>query len=250
MKKIDFKILENNIIAENTYVITLDDMGNGHDISRPGQFVNIRINGFFLRRPISVCDWNENTIRLIYKVVGKGTGALSEMKPGDILDILTPLGNGFDTYDNGKVGKYPLLIGGGAGIPPLYGLCRCLVKEGRSPVVIAGFNTSDEIFYIKEFKDLGADITIMTADGSAGMKGLVTDALKTVRSTYFFSCGPEGMLKAIDEMIDMNIDGQMSFEERMGCGFGACMGCSCMTRYGSKRICKEGPVLKRGEVIW
>lgn len=250
MKKLYFEVKSNTKIAHDTYEMMLDSMGEHHGISNPGQFVNIKLNGFFLRRPISVCDWDEKGITIIYKTIGAGTHALAEAKKGMLLDILTPLGNGFDIHDNGNVGIRPILIGGGAGVPPLYGLCKALVNEGKKPVVIAGFNTKSEIFYAENFISAGAELILTTADGSEGFKGLVTDALKTVNGSYIFCCGPEGMLKAVDDMTDRDTDGQMSFEERMGCGFGACMGCSCMTKHGSKRICKEGPVLKRGEIIW
>lgn len=251
MKEIDFKILSNKKIAEKTYEMTLSDMGNGHGIVNGGQFVNIKLDGFFLRRPISVCNWDEKSITIIYKTVGAGTENMSKMKEGQILNILTPLGNGFDISEDAKVGDNPMLIGGGAGVPPMYGLCKLLLAQGKTPIVILGFNSEKEAFYIDEFKKLGIDPIVTTADGSIGIKGFVTDAIKTLSSyTYFYTCGPEIMLKAIDDVVDENIDGQLSFEERMGCGFGACMGCSCETKYGNKRICKEGPVLKRGEIIW
>ncbi len=250
MKEITFEILDNRKIADRTYEMILSDRGNGHGIANPGQFVNIRIDGFFLRRPISVCDWNDENITLTYKTVGSGTEAMSRMTIGQELDILTPLGNGFDISDSTALGARPLLIGGGAGIPPMYGLCKALLAQGKEPAVVLGFNSADESFYIERFRELGAETIVTTADGSIGIKGFVTDAVKSLNATYFFTCGPEVMLRALDDTISEDIDGQLSFEERMGCGFGACMGCSCETKYGSKRICKEGPVLKRGEIIW
>lgn len=250
MKEIRFEILDNRKTADRTYEMVLSDRGNGHGITSPGQFVNIRLDGFFLRRPISVCDWNDKSITLIYKTVGAGTEAMSRMTKGQELDILTPLGNGFDISDGAALGKRPLLIGGGAGVPPMYGLCKALLAQGKEPAVVLGFNNANESFYIEKFRDLGAETIVTTADGSIGMKGFVTDAVKALDITYFFTCGPEVMLRALDDTISKDIDGQLSFEERMGCGFGACMGCSCETKYGSKRICKEGPVLKRGEIIW
>lgn len=249
MKEINFEILRNNKIADNIYEMRLSDHGAGHGITRPGQFVNIRLDGFFLRRPISVCKWEKDLITLVYKVVGAGTEAMSKMMRWQRLNILTPLGNGFDT-ELSDIGQRPLLIGGGAGVPPMYGLCKELIARGKSPVAVLGFNSGNECFYTKEFKWLGVETIVTTADGSAGMKGFVTDVIDSLDYTYLFACGPEPMLKALDERIDPEIGGQLSFEERMGCGFGACMGCSCETKYGSKRICKEGPVLTRGEIIW
>lgn len=250
MKEIKFEILDNRKIADRTYEMILSDKGNGHGIANPGQFVNIRLDGFFLRRPISVCNWDNENITLIYKTVGAGTEVMSRMTKGQELDILTPLGNGFDISDSAALGNKPLLIGGGAGVPPMYGLCKALLTQGKELTVVLGFNNADESFYIEKFRELGAETIVTTADGSIGMKGFVTDAVKALEVTYFFTCGPEVMLRALDDTISKDIDGQLSFEERMGCGFGACMGCSCETKYGSKRICREGPVLKRGEIIW
>lgn len=248
MKDIRFTIISNTKIADKTYKMVLGCEDNGHGVINPGQFVNIRLDGFYLRRPISVCDWNEETLTIIYKTVGRGTEYMSGLKEGEKLDILTPLGNGYDTA---KCGQNPILIGGGAGVPPMYGLCKELKKEGKNPTVVLGFNSEKEVFYIDEFKALGADVKIATADGSVGIKGFVTDALKELSGyDHICACGPEPMLKAIDNTADENIEGHFSFEERMGCGFGACMGCSCETKYGNKRICKDGPVLERSEIIW
>lgn len=243
MKQSIFEIKTNTKIAENTYKMVLG--GDCSGITAAGQFVNIKLDGFFLRRPISVCDYNDNELTLIYKVVGKGTEYMAELGAGEKLDILTGLGNG---YDLSKSGNEPVLIGGGAGVPPMYNLCRKLVAEGKKPQVILGFNKENELFFENEFKALGAEVTVTTADGSYGMKGFVTDALKNMKYTYIYSCGPEPMLKAIYNTAETS--GQLSFEERMGCGFGACMGCSCATKYGNKRICKDGPVLEMEEIIW
>ena len=203
------------------------------------------IKGFFLRRPISVCDYDENTLTILYKIVGKGTEAMSNEAPAK-LDILTGLGNGYDTS---KSGDKPLLIGGGVGVPPMYRLAKNLLAEGKKPIVILGLIQKDEVFYAEEFKALGAEVHIATADGSVGTKGSVTDVVKTIPDyTYFYTCGPEPMLKALSAATKTS--GQLSFEERMGCGFGACMGCSCKTKYGNKRICKDGPVLVKEEIIW
>ena len=248
MKETAFEILSNEKIAYRTYEMKLSSRGQEHGIMRPGQFVNIRLDGFFLRRPISVCSWDETSVTLIYKTVGAGTEVMSRMKKGELLDILVPLGNGFDTGRN--IGKTPVLIGGGAGVPPMYQLCRELMDKGAAPKVILGFNSSAEVFYTEKFRELGAEVAVTTADGSAGIRGFVTDALKTMDYTYFFTCGPEAMLRAVNDEAPADIEGQFSFEERMGCGFGACMGCSCETKYGYKRICKEGPVLERGEILW
>ena len=243
MKQSIFEVKANTKIAENTYKMVLG--GDCSGITASGQFVNIKLDGFFLRRPISVCDYDDNELTLIYKVVGKGTEYMAELGAGEKLDILTGLGNG---YDLSKSGNEPVLIGGGAGVPPMYNLCRKLVAEGKKPKVILGFNKENEVFFENEFKALGAEVTVTTADGSYGMKGFVTDALKNMKYTYIYSCGPEPMLKAIYNTAETS--GQLSFEERLGCGFGACMGCSCATKYGNKRICKDGPVLEMEEIIW
>lgn len=236
-----YKILSNELIAKSVYKMVLE--GDTQYITAPGQFINIKLEDKFLRRPISVCDYDENTITIIYKVVGSGTEIMADLKAGDSLDILTGLGNGYTVVDAEK----PLLIGGGVGVPPLYNLCKKLIALNQKPTVILGFNTKDEIFYEEEFKALGADVRVTTVDGSYGVKGFVTDAFPSDYD-YFYTCGPMPMFKAVEAKATTS--GQYSFEERMGCGFGACMGCSCKTKYGSKRICKDGPVLKREEIIW
>lgn len=241
MKESIFKILTNEKIAESVYKIILE--GDISDITAPGQFVNIKIDNLFLRRPISVCDAQDGKLTLIYKVVGRGTEILSKMTQGS-LDILTGLGNGYDLSESGGS---PLLLGGGVGVPPLYMLAKELKKEGKNVSVILGFNKESEVFYEKEFLSLGCDVTVATADGSYGVKGFVTDAMKE-GYTYFYTCGPEPMLKAVYKATATG--GQFSFEERMGCGFGACMGCSCKTVTGYKRICKDGPVLEKEEILW
>lgn len=243
MKQSIFTVLSNEKIAVNTFKTVLE--GDTSAITASGQFVNIKLDGFYLRRPISVCDYDGESLTIIYKVVGKGTEYMAGLSKGDKLDILTGLGNG---YDLTKSGNNPLLIGGGAGVPPMYNLCRKLLAEGKKPTVIMGFNTSDEIFYEEEFKKLGAEVIVATADGSKEVKGFVTDAMKGVSYSYIYTCGPEPMLKAVYNAAESG--GQFSFEERMGCGFGACMGCSCETKYGNKRICKDGPVLDKEEIIW
>ena len=242
MQDLIFELLTNKEIARNTYECVL--CGDCTDI-KCGQFVNIKIDGFFLRRPISVCDVEGNYLTLIYKVVGTGTEVMSKMKGGEKLLVMTGLGNGYNTALSGDK---PLLVGGGAGVPPMYKLCRDLVNEGKQVSVILGFNTKAEVFYEEKFKELGANVIVATADGSYGVKGFVTDAFDMVDYTYFYTCGPEPMLKAVYSK--SKTGGQFSFEERMGCGFGACMGCSCKTKYGNKRICKDGPVLVKEEIIW
>lgn len=221
--------------------------GDTQWISAPGQFVNIAIDGLYLRRPISVCDWDEGSITLIYKVVGEGTHRMTTMQPGETLDLLTGLGNGFDVT---TCGQRALLVGGGVGVPPLYNLAKRLLAERREVTVVLGFNTASEIFYQEEFEKLGCRVHVATADGSAGVRGFVTDAIREcgIVCDYFYACGPLPMLRALSDAVLCS--GQLSFEERMGCGFGACMGCSCKTKYGNKRICKEGPVLTKEEVIW
>ena len=237
------KITDNKKIAEKTYFMSLE--GGTSAITKPGQFINIKLDGFFLRRPISVCDCENGKLSIIYKVVGNGTKEMSELTVGAELDILSGLGNGYDTS---KSGDCPVLIGGGVGVPPMYLLCKKLVSEGKKATVILGFNSEKEVFGVDEFKATGAEVYVTTADGSVGTKGFVTDVLKNLHYTYFYTCGPMPMFKAIESIAKTS--GQYSFEERMGCGFGACMGCTCKTKYGNKRICKDGPVLEREEIVW
>lgn len=241
MKKIKYKVIKN--IELNDKVMEMTLLGETSGI-KPGQFVNIQLEGLYLRRPISVCDIKGDKLIILYKVVGKGTEFMKNIQ-GGYLDILTELGNG---YDLSKSGDKPLLIGGGIGIPPMYYLAKKLIEEGKKVKVILGFNTKDEIFYEEKFKNLGAQVFITTVDGSYGSKGFVTDKMKEVDYSYFYTCGPEPMLKAVHKI--SKTSGQFSFEERMGCGFGACMGCSCKTITGFKRICKEGPVLDKEEILW
>ncbi len=242
MKDILFTIKENRPIAPQTFQMVLE--GDCSQITSPGQFVNIHLPGFYLRRPISVCDLDGDQLTIIYKTVGRGTAYMAEQKIGETLLLLTGLGNG---YDLSCAGSEPLLIGGGAGVPPMYLLAKHLCAEGKTVHVIMGFNRQDEIFYEEEFKKLGCQVTVTTVDGSYGKKGFVTDALPENYS-YVYTCGPEPMLKAVYKAIQTQ--GQFSFEERMGCGFGACMGCSCRTLTGYKRICKDGPVLRKEEILW
>ena len=242
MKSVFFKIKSNIKIAKNTFEMRL--LGDTGDIYA-GQFVNIKLSGFYLRRPISVCDVDGEELTLIYKVVGEGTELMSSMQEGEELDVLTGLGNGYN-LDN--CGDAPLLIGGGAGVPPMYYLAKMLAAQGKKIGVILGFGTEEEIFYKEEFEALGARVEVTTADGSYGIRGFVTDAMDEFDYTYFYTCGPEPMLRAVYDK--STTSGEFSFEERMGCGFGACMGCSCETKYGNKRICRDGPVLVKEEIIW
>ena len=242
MKQSIFEIKTNEALTSTVYKMTLS--GDTSPITAPGQFVNIKLDGNFLRRPISVCDCEDGLLTLIYKVVGRGTEQMSQMKAGETLDLLTGLGNGYDTS---LTGDHPLLLGGGVGVPPLYMLAKQLRSEGKTVSVVLGFNTKDEIFYENEFKALGCDVTVTTADGSYGVRGFVTNAMD-VDYTHVCTCGPEPMLKAVYKACQT--DGQFSFEERMGCGFGACMGCSCKTITGYKRICKEGPIMRKGDILW
>ena len=244
MKKSLYSVEKNEALAGDVYLMTLN--GDTSEIKTPGQFVNISLDGFYLRRPISVCDVENGKLTLIYKVVGRGTEYMSKLSEGFTLDVLTGLGNG---YDLEKIADRPLLIGGGAGVPPMYLLAKRLIASGKKPKVILGFNSVYDVFFEKEFNNLDVPVYITTVDGTYGIKGFVTDAMKFCGTfNYTCSCGPEPMLKAVYEASDAG--GQFSFEERMGCGFGACMGCSCKTKYGSKRICKEGPVLEKGEIVW
>ena len=242
MKQGFFEITENVPLTENVYKMVL--RGDVSAITAPGQFVNIQLDGLYLRRPISVCDVSGDCLTIIYKVVGKGTAKLSQMQRGS-LNLLTGLGNG---YDLSCAGDRPVLLGGGVGVPPMYLLAKRLLAEGKQVQVILGFNTQKEVFYEKEFRELGAQVTVTTVDGSYGTQGFVTDVLKDMDYTYFYTCGPEPMLKAVYRASQTS--GQMSFEKRMGCGFGACMGCSCKTITGYKRICKEGPVMRKEEILW
>lgn len=237
-----FTILKNEPLTRDIYRMVLS--GDTSGITAPGQFINIKLDGFFLRRPISVCDCDETTVTIIYKVVGEGTAAMAALPVGTSLDMLTGLGNGYDITKS----KKPLLIGGGVGVPPLYLLAKKLIADGQRPTVILGFNTKGEVFYEKEFAALGCNVCVTTVDGSYGVKGFVTDAMTGIDYDYFYTCGPMPMFRAIEKTVTTS--GQYSFEERMGCGFGACMGCSCKTKSGYKRICKDGPVLEREEILW
>ena len=242
MKQFTFTVEKNDPLTREVYRMVL--AGDTSAITAPGQFVNIRLDGLYLRRPISICDWDDNGLTLIYKVVGRGTEQLSKMVPGRALDCLVGLGNG---YDLSPAGERPLLIGGGVGVPPLYGLARRLIAQGRRVTVCLGFNTAGEIFYEREFAALGCDVRVSTVDGTCGAKGFVT-AILPDNPTHYYACGPEPMLKAVFNALDC--PGQLSFEARMGCGFGACMGCTCETITGHKRICKDGPVLYHDEILW
>ena len=244
-KKGIYKIVANSPLTRDVYRMVLE--GDTQWIMRPGQFVNIELDGLYLRRPISICDWDENTITIIYKVVGRGTEQMSKMSVGEELDVLTGLGNGFNPEIECNE---PLLVGGGVGVPPLYHLTKELLAAGKKVSVVLGFNTAAEVFYAEEFRQLGAEVYVSTADGSMGVKGFVTDAIREakIEFDYFYACGPLPMLKALCDNCSQK--GELSFEERMGCGFGACMGCSCKTLTGNKRICKEGPVMRREEIIW
>lgn len=238
-----FTIRSNENIAKDIYKMVLE--GDISAITAPGQFINIALDGFYLRRPISVCDFDGNTVTIIYKTVGRGTRYMATLGSGARLDVLSGLGNGFDV---GAGGEKPLLIGGGVGVPPMFRLAKELCAAGRQVSVILGFNTAADVFCADEFRALGAQVHITTADGSVGTKGFVTDAMRGMEYTYTYACGPEPMLRAVYAAAQTS--GQYSFEERMGCGFGACMGCSCKTKYGNKRICKDGPVLVKEEIIW
>ena len=243
MKQVFLRVDENIRIADRTYRMRLS--GDVSAFTAPGQFLNLKLDGFTLRRPISVYDKDGESVTIVYKTVGEGTLAMSRIQPGAVLDVLTGLGNGYDT---GKSGDTPLLIGGGVGVPPLYLLCRCLVAQGKHPTVILGFNSAAEVFGEEEFRALGVPVKLATADGSRGVRGFVTDCMRDVSYSYFYACGPMPMFRAIEQIAVGS--GQYSFEERMGCGFGACMGCTCRTLTGGKRICVDGPVLEREEILW
>ena len=237
------RVLQNAALTDAVWQMRLE--ADTASITAPGQFVELKLPGFYLRRPISICDWDGESLTLLYKVVGKGTDAMTRIRPGHRLDTLVGLGNG---YDLTKSGDAPLLIGGGVGVPPLYGLCKALLRQGKHPAVILGFNTKDEIFYEDAFRALGVPVHITTVDGSCGTKGFVTDVMKDLSYTYFYTCGPGPMFRAIEKTAATS--GQYSFEERMGCGFGACMGCSIETKLGARRVCKDGPVFEREAILW
>jgi len=244
MKEVTLRIVSQTRVARDVYRMIL--AGDTTAVTAAGQFINIKLDGLYLRRPISVCDWEPEELTIIYKVVGKGTAQMAALPDGTELSVLTGLGNG---YDLGKSGSRPLLIGGGVGVPPLYLAAKLLQNEGKTVTAVLGFNTAEDVFYADEFRALGVRTLVTTADGSVGTRGFVTDALADVGDySYVFTCGPEPMLKAVYGAV--NTDGQFSFEERMGCGFGACMGCTCKTKYGNKRICTDGPVLYKEEIVW
>ena len=243
MKEVVYTVESNVALTDSVYRMVM--AGDTSAITGAGQFVNVKLDGQYLRRPISICDYDENTLTLIYKVVGIGTEKMSAMKAGEKLNILTGLGNG---YDLSLSGDAPLLVGGGVGVPPLYKLCKLLKAEGKKVTVILGFNTKSEIFAEKDFAEIADRVIVTTVDGSYGVKGFVTNALPDIDYTYVYTCGPLPMLKALAGATETS--GQYSLEERMGCGFGACMGCSCKTLLGNKRICKEGPVFVKEEIIW
>lgn len=243
-KRGKFKITQNVQIAKDVFKMILE--GDTKDITRAGQFINIELESLYLRRPISVCDFDDKTVTIIYKVVGKGTEIMAGLKEGVELDVLTGLGNGFNLNCQGE---RPLIIGGGVGTPPMYRLCKELIANGKKPIVVLGFGSKEDLFFEEEFKALGVDVYVSTVDGSVGTKGFVTDVMKNINDfTYFYACGPMVMLKAICGVTD--IEGQVSLEERMGCGFGACMGCTIQTKNGYRRVCKEGPVFKKEDLIW
>ena len=241
-KQNKYTVLENTSLTKDVYKMILQ--GDTQYITAPGQFINIALDGKYLRRPISVCDYDGETITILYKVAGEGTEQMKNLPVGTVLDVLTGLGNGYDITKS----KKPVLIGGGVGVPPMYNLAKALLENGQSVSVVLGFNTKSEVFYEDEFKAIGVEVFVTTVDGSYGIKGFGTDALKDIDYDYFYTCGPLPMFKAVYNATETS--GQFSFEERMGCGFGACMGCSCKTKYGNKRICKDGPVLVKEEIIW
>lgn len=245
MQQVIFEIVSNRALTPLIYEMRLK--GDTSAINRPGQFVELSIEGLFLRRPISVCNFDEGELTLVYKVVGKGTAEMAAMQVGRKVDVLTGLGNGFNADAECQ---RALLVGGGVGVPPLYRLARELLAKGREVTVVLGFNTAAELFYEEEFKALGVNLVVATVDGSKGVKGFVTDAIREsgVTFDYFYSCGPLPMLKALSQSVAT--DGELSLEERMGCGFGICMGCSIQTASGAKRVCKEGPVFKKEEILW
>lgn len=245
MERRIMEVAELTPLTKDVYSMTLK--GECSDIERPGRFINITVPGFYLRRPISISSWNEKELTIVFRVVGGGTAELAAMEEGTKLDVLMPLGNGFDISSLGDYVRNPVITGGGIGVPPMYGLAKEMVEKGISPDVILGFNTADEIIMADDFRELGIEPVITTVDGSAGIKGFVTDAMKDKAYDYAFACGPAPMLKAVYDIVP---DGQFSFEARMACGFGACMGCTMETVTGYKRVCKDGPIFFKEEIKW
>lgn len=248
----EFRILSNDRVATGTYELRLEGPVAG--LTTPGQFVTIEIPGFYLRRPFSVADWSEQTLRLFYKVVGDGTEALSTMQEGK-LSVMTGLGNGFDVH--AAETKKPVLIGGGVGIPPLFGLAKRLVNMDKTPLVLLGFNRADELFLVEGFEEIGADVRVATVDGSVGTEGFVTTLFEQAidaigpDAAYVYTCGPMPMFQTLaKEMNRLGMDGCFSLEERMGCAVGICMGCSIETTEGMRRVCKEGPVFSKEVLPW
>ena len=245
MERRIIEVAELTPLTKDVYSMTLK--GECSDIERSGRFINITVPGFYLRRPISISSWNEKELTIVFRVVGGGTAELAAMEEGTKLDVLMPLGNGFDISSLGDYVRNPVITGGGIGVPPMYGLAKEMVEKGISPDVILGFNTADEIIMADDFRELGIEPVITTVDGSAGIKGFVTDAMKDKAYDYAFACGPAPMLKAVYDIVP---DGQFSFEARMACGFGACMGCTMETVTGYKRVCKDGPIFYKEEIKW
>ena len=243
MKQSMFKILKNEELAPDVHRLILE--GDTSAIAQAGQFVDLKLDGHFLRRPFSICDWNASTLTVVYRTVGKGTAELAGYAPGKMIELLTGLGNGFDSAVSGDK---PLLVAGGSGVPMMYALAKELVAQGKQVTAVLGYRTASDVFLAHDIELLGVNVIITTEDGSVGTKGFVTDAMKDLDYTYFYTCGPEAMFKAIHSIAKTS--GQFSFEARMGCGYGACMGCTMETKNGYKRVCKDGPVLVREELLW
>jgi 2-polyprenylphenol hydroxylase and related flavodoxin oxidoreductases len=235
-----FEIASNVSVARDVFRMELS--GDTRSISASGQFVNVELTGRFLRRPFSICDWDNGKVKLLYKIVGEGTEQLSHMTAGARLNLLIGLGNGFDASQGGDT---PTLVGGGLGAVPLPALAKALLRRGAQPRAYLGFASAEDVVLMHELQTLGVETHVATVDGSAGHRGFITDLLP--EGAYVFACGPEPMLRAVYQKA---ASGQFSFESRMGCGFGACMGCTCETNFGNKRICKDGPVLWKEEILW
>lgn len=243
MKQTTLMVYKNNPIIAGVYKLVLS--GNVSAIQRPGQFIELAVPGHFLRRPFSVCDWDRDSVTVVYRVIGEGTKCLAAMMPGEGLDALTGLGNGFDTSVSGN---RPLLVAGGSGVPMMLCLAKKLLSEGKAVTAILGYRTASDIFLADDIRYLGVDVRLTTEDGSAGVRGMVTDAMADLDYTYFYTCGPEAMFRAVNAAAKTS--GQFSLEARMGCGYGACMGCTIETKNGPKRVCKDGPVFMREDLLW
>jgi len=242
VKDSEFIVRSRKSLTPNVFEMTLE--GDTSAMSSPGQFVDVLLPGRFLRRPFAAASWTGKTLTLLCKVVGGGTEQMAGLAEGSSLRVLTGLGRGFSLP---AAGGRPLLVGGGMGLAPLFALAKSLGGDCRC---VFGFNAASDVFYLDEFKALGCEVSVATLDGSMGTKGFVTDAVAAGKIGYdrFYACGPTPMLRAF--CASTSASGQVSLEARMGCGVGLCVGCTIETKSGPARVCKEGPVFDKEEIIW